>query len=947
MGLFQDAIKQQQTTPTNSLFTPPTPDTSTGSAGQAIAAKPNESLIGDVGDIAQHLPGRQVLGEIGNSFSTLGAAARDTVKNNPAGVAQDFIQGAAKQKPLQTAGDVAQTVGTAATLGGAGGLGTLGRIGLNAAEGGLITGGNTAAKGGTITGTLKSAGYGAAAGGVVGGALEAPGLIKKGLTSRVPGAIDSLEQKYQELAGSTNPTKKLLAKGQQATQAKNLAGTTGKEPARTLAEAGIVPNQEGTHLSTLEQAANFRKGTQPLNDALGTAIKSVRYSVEPLPVNALESSAVSRAVQQTMPESDKLDLVNGIKKEFSLLRDKYGDSMTIQEMHDAKPAYWGGTKFDSTKPFKSDAYYQVGKSLQKGVEDVAQKGGFEDVAQLNREIGDRLEASHFLEKLDNKVVKGGRLSKYAFKGIGALAGSSHGPIGTVIGSAIGDQTANILINNSVSTPAKRLILNHLEQTDPAAYTKTLKWLEQQGQREASTLKLAGPPKLGEPGNPRTYQPPRPDVSGVRSVPAQQMKGPGITPQGKFTKVFGNSPEDFPKGEPGAANTLGGGGLQQTPPPISKSSPSTNGSTFADKAKAAFNDIKKNGNRGFVKLPGIENTPKAGEIDPRLAPLADKDGMVTVYRAAPKFPSDTYAKDTHFATDPKNARYYAESHYQGSPSDITVRSEQIPASLLKRGGSADSWQLTGDYPASSVKEGASKGVLRNGQPAIDVSRNYPDTVARDRFNIPALKKISFGGSDRDVYDLGNGAVLKVSKSSRGLTQNHYSSDHYAEGAGLIPKTLEVGKNYVVKEKVNLPNAQTRVMVKKLQDLNQFYLTGNMGGFDNHQKELQKAAQIMNDHGYNGDDLLNYSPLWGDVKALRNWGTTNEGNPVMLDEGTLNGKLVLEHAGTKNMTDPEFRDIYNQSRAAKKRFGDTDKKTMYGVGAALTGAGATLAANKRKN
>ena len=99
---------------------------------------------------------------------------------------------------------------------------------------------------------------------------------------------------------------------------------------------------------------------------------------------------------------------------------------------------------------------------------------------------------------------------------------------------------------------------------------------------------------------------------------------------------------------------------------------------------------------FKKEPLKPSSPLAQGIDERLAPLADKDGMVTVYRASNKFPSDKLPKDTYVATNSDNARYYAESHYKGNPSDITVRPFKIPASQLKRGGSSDAWQLKEDF-----------------------------------------------------------------------------------------------------------------------------------------------------------------------------------------------------------------------------------------------------------
>jgi hypothetical protein len=227
------------------------------------------------------------------------------------------------------------------------------------------------------------------------------------------------------------------------------------------------------------------------------------------------------------------------------------------------------------------------------------------------------------------------------------------------------------------------------------------------------------------------------------------------------------------------------------------------------------------------------------------------------------------------------------------------------------------------------------VLRPGQAAVGADTfKTGKLVARERFNIPALKKIG-AGSDRDVYDLGNGNVMKVTKTSRGLTQNVSSADYYAEDAGLIPQTIEQGKNYLVKEKIAPPDANTKAMVKELQNLS---LTRGSDYYTrtDYAKEQQRAIEILNKYGYPGDEVMNYGDvLWGDFKRIKNWGT-KDGKPMLIDEGSLNGQLTTgDQFHGQNLRDPEFRDIYNQSRAAKLKFGDADKNTMYGIGA-ISGA-----------
>lgn len=120
-------------------------------------------------------------------------------------------------------------------------------------------------------------------------------------------------------------------------------------------------------------------------------------------------------------------------------------------------------------------------------------------------------------------------------------------------------------------------------------------------------------------------------------------------------------------------------------------------SLSSSERRAYNEIAASlGREDLVYSPtGSKLQPKSDIIDERLVPLADKGGMVTVYRASAKFP-DILPKDTYVSTNPDNIRYYAESWYKGDPKDIQVKSFKIPANKLKRGGTQDNWQLTEDF-----------------------------------------------------------------------------------------------------------------------------------------------------------------------------------------------------------------------------------------------------------
>lgn len=254
---------------------------------------------------------------------------------------------------------------------------------------------------------------------------------------------------------------------------------------------------------------------------------------------------------------------------------------------------------------------------------------------------------------------------------------------------------------------------------------------------------------------------------------------------------------------------------------------------------------------------------------------------------------------------------------------------------------------GSVQSGSALDGENTGTFttRDGKP---IGFNYDtDQVARERFDLSNLKKIG-EGSDRVVFDLGN-QVLKVAKTPRGLEQNIYEGDSFLFMQGITPEVFERGLNYVVADKLakarsanviptfDVETGQetgTSTFGKMIKELSQY----SQKEFDNRSGELQDA---LNKYGFG--DVLNYDLLWGDFKAARNWGY-KEGKAYHVDGGTFGGTEMLTSRPTGGsvydpkygkmvksnpLSDEEFRDIYNRSRAAKKQFGDTDKFTKFQI------------------
>lgn len=387
--------------------------------------------------------------------------------------------------------------------------------------------------------------------------------------------IDALEQTYRDLAGTTVKTRNALARGQSKTEMMNKAGTTGLPPERILAESGIIPKQNGSILETLEQADTFRHSIKPLREANRSAIKEIEYQVPKTHLSELEFKAISLAKsEKNIDSGNSAGLVREIRKSFAEYRASYGQQILLTKVDDIKSARWADKKWDASKPLKADVNYLIGKAAQKTIEDTAEKAGYADVAQLNREIGSRLDAADFLSSLHGKTVKGGRLGKYVLMTIGSTMGSS---IPTkILGALGGDAVANLLISNSVAGPVKRLILKNLETKNPAAYRQALQWIEQQGIDRASRLALPPAPPLGSPNRP--FIMPMRDMSSVMSVPATKNPVTVNPKTGRFQRTYSSTPKV------NSAQTSAESTARQALQKSSQGLPFQNGTTPATKGK---------------------------------------------------------------------------------------------------------------------------------------------------------------------------------------------------------------------------------------------------------------------------------------------------------------------------------------------------------------------------
>lgn len=220
----------------------------------------------------------------------------------------------------------------------------------------------------------------------------------------------------------------------------------------------------------------------------------------------------------------------------------------------------------------------------------------------------------------------------------------------------------------------------------------------------------------------------------------------------------------------------------------------------------------------------------------------------------------------------------------------------------------------------IREGLNLGVQYN-----------TDKVARERFDIGKLKLISQTGSDRDVYDLGNGMVVKIAKTARGLRQNMFEGLEGYGDSRLLPTVHERGLNYVVVEKLAPLETQKHKWV-----LDMIYTANALNNKlayqlqQNNTEEANKVADQLQDLLIkNGFGMYTEADiLYGDFSNRDNWGVAADGSVMLLDAGTLAGRSLIEDYKRKgDMEDAAFREVYDKSNEAYDKYKDKDGNLMY--------------------
>ena len=232
-----------------------------------------------------------------------------------------------------------------------------------------------------------------------------------------------------------------------------------------------------------------------------------------------------------------------------------------------------------------------------------------------------------------------------------------------------------------------------------------------------------------------------------------------------------------------------------------------------------------------KLPGVKGVVKGGvkgteivkpksipEITPKIPesavvlPEAEQEiseiaqgETITLYRASPNFPSDKFSKGTYFADNARKARYYAESHYKGEPSDIKIQQFTLPQSSVFKEPSTGNYRTMEEasvvkaQPTPTTPPDAQKlGVVSEVPPKVEIPQGEVKPVETPQNK---LKKIYHGSNIEkiDKFELMEGlrtgafgGLKKVKPGAVFFTKDksvaRFMADDRVEGIGRGKSTI---------------------------------------------------------------------------------------------------------------------------------------------------------------
>lgn len=259
-------------------------------------------------------------------------------------------------------------------------------------------------------------------------------------------------------------------------------GKFGKDSTKFLGELGYSPKDfvvDGKFQTNDIADELSSSAIKDFDNTLTDMLSEAQFGKATVDLASLESKAINGvgSIARTT-EGQKQSIIKNIKSEFTALRKKYPNGITLPDLNVQKGNYWSNTRFDATKPFQSDVNYVIGSTMKNAIQDTVKDA---PVQELNALLGNYYAAAKFLRSINNRVPKmtvGQKIGSTFTKAAGTAVGGSIGGVpGGVSGFLFGKSLAGIIDN--ASNPVKGYVLRNLEKTNPEAYKQAIQYIGEQ------------------------------------------------------------------------------------------------------------------------------------------------------------------------------------------------------------------------------------------------------------------------------------------------------------------------------------------------------------------------------------------------------------------------------------------------------------------------------------
>lgn len=344
-------------------------------------------------------------------------------------------------------GSAASTALNVASLGGAINLGgkaatgatSVGRAVLRGVGQGAISGGAFGAAEaltegeGIVPGAAKGAAFGAAIGGVVGGASKyIDDLIKTTPESRLhetKDAFKTLKRKFNENS---------------VIQGKGDARKVISDPITTLTDTGVGKQLRVVDgkINTEQARTGLRSMIDELDDEVADAITSSQATTK---LSQLKQQAI-----EAIKSNESLKASGKVQKTIAAL-DSYFDDFTQSYGDDISIETASQIRRQMNKAWNPDTV-----DVERAVGDAMRKVIYKNVPSAQQTLtreGQLIAADKFLDALDGRAVKGGRLGGYFANLLGAMVGSTTDiPVAGPLAGALGANKVQQLMQQQQLNP---------------------------------------------------------------------------------------------------------------------------------------------------------------------------------------------------------------------------------------------------------------------------------------------------------------------------------------------------------------------------------------------------------------------------------------------------------------------------------------------------------------